>query len=236
MGDDVEACMRALEDTHSSSSYEFHILERIGMSFTVQNAIVNAPNLTRFKVAGELPELHVNFSDRKYQALMKFIDVSIPKFEGDQTQQEHVTPTTAAQGRRHFGQREIEEYNFEDDRSIISARTTEERDTLDDGSSNGDKGDRFYEAHDQQTEVSSFGPYHRQLILMKYRVKKVLFDKSHLSFLSPSASFKHRCSSRFRRLRKDLWRTLCSKASVSLLLYVNGTCLWTYSFGLLPLP
>lgn len=98
MGDDVEACMRALEDTHSSSSYEFHILERIGMSFTVQNAIVNAPNLTRFKVAGELPELHVNFSDRKYQALMKFIDVSIPKFEGDQTQQEHVTPDNRCTG------------------------------------------------------------------------------------------------------------------------------------------
>lgn len=233
MGDDVEACMKALEDTHGSSSYEFHILERIGMSFTVQNAIVNAPNLTRFKVDGELPELHVNFSDRKYQALMKFIDVSIPKFEGDQTQQERVTTTTAAQGQRHFGHREIEEYNFEDDRSIISARTAEERDTLDDGSSNGDKGDRFYEARDQQTEVSPFGLCHRQLILIKdYRVRKVLFDKSHLSFLSPSASFKHHCSSRSRLLWKNLWRTLFSRVSVSLLIYVNGTCLWTYSFGL----
>lgn len=152
MGDNVEACMRALEDTHSSSSYEFHILERISMSFAVQNAIVNAPNLTRFKVAGELPGLHLNFSDRKYQALMKFIDVSIPRFEGDQDQQERVLPATAAPGPKHFGQREIEEYNFEDDRSIISARATEGPDNLDDGSSSGDKGDRFYEAHDQQTE------------------------------------------------------------------------------------
>ncbi|KAL0252508.1 hypothetical protein I308_101900 [Cryptococcus tetragattii IND107] len=134
MGDNVEACMRALEDTHSSSSYEFHILERISMSFAVQNAIVNAPNLTRFK------------------ALMKFIDVSIPRFEGDQDQQERVLPATAAPGPKHFGQREIEEYNFEDDRSIISARATEGPDNLDDGSSSGDKGDRFYEAHDQQTE------------------------------------------------------------------------------------
>ncbi|KIR37167.1 vacuolar protein sorting-associated protein vps13 [Cryptococcus deuterogattii MMRL2647] len=152
MGDNIEACMRALEDTHSSSSYEFHILERISMSFTVQNAIVNAPYLTRFKVAGELPGLHLNFSDRKYQALMKFIDVSIPRFEGDQDQQERVLPATAAPGPKHFGQREIEEYNFEDDRSIISARTAEVPDNLDDGSSSGDKGDRFYEAHDQQTE------------------------------------------------------------------------------------
>lgn len=215
MGDSVEACMRALEDSHSSSSYEFHILERISMSFTMQNAIVNAPNLTRFKVAGELPGLHLNFSDRKYQALMKFIDVSIPRFEGDQDQQERVLPATTAPGPKHFGQREIEEYNFEDDRSIISARTAEGPDNLDDGSSTGDKGDRFYEAHDQQTEVSHFEPCHHQFILNEdYRVKKVLFDKSPLSFLSPSASFKHRCSSRSHRPRKNRWRTLCSKASV----------------------
>jgi vacuolar protein sorting-associated protein 13A/C len=68
MGGDVEACLKALEDPHSGQT-DLHILERINMSFYVQNVIINAPNLTRFKIAGELPELKVNFSDRKYSKL-----------------------------------------------------------------------------------------------------------------------------------------------------------------------
>ncbi|ODO11680.1 hypothetical protein I350_00464 [Cryptococcus amylolentus CBS 6273] len=155
MGDDADACMRALEDTDNSSAYELHVVERIGMSFTVQNAIVNAPNLTRFKIAGELPTLHVNFSDRKYKTLMKFIDVSIPKF-GDEDE-EQKDQSVAAKGRRHFGRRQpVEEFNFDDDRSIVSAKTIEERDdSRDDSSSIGDKGDHFYEANDDQTEKSA---------------------------------------------------------------------------------
>jgi vacuolar protein sorting-associated protein 13A/C len=66
MGPDIDACMDALADHHGSGQSELHILERINMSFSVQNAIVNTPSLTRFKIAGELPELQVNFSDRKY--------------------------------------------------------------------------------------------------------------------------------------------------------------------------
>ncbi len=66
MGPDVDACMRALDHEHSSGKTELHILERINMSFSVQNAIVNAPNLTRFKIAGDLPDLQVNFSNRRY--------------------------------------------------------------------------------------------------------------------------------------------------------------------------
>ena len=58
--------MRAIEATDTGHETELHILERINMSFTVQNAIVNAPNITRFKIAGDLPDLQVNFSDRKY--------------------------------------------------------------------------------------------------------------------------------------------------------------------------
>lgn len=68
MGADVETLMNALESPHDNGEGDVHILERINMSFSVQNAIVNAPNLTRFKIAGELPELRVNFSDRKYSA------------------------------------------------------------------------------------------------------------------------------------------------------------------------
>ena len=66
MGPDVDACLQALDNEPSSGKTDLHILERINMSFSVQNAIVNAPNITRFKIAGELPELQVNFSDRRY--------------------------------------------------------------------------------------------------------------------------------------------------------------------------
>lgn len=38
-------------------------------------------NLTRFKIAGNLPSLHVNLSDSKYKALMRLIDVCVPKFD-----------------------------------------------------------------------------------------------------------------------------------------------------------
>ncbi|WVQ82769.1 hypothetical protein IAT38_004901 [Cryptococcus sp. DSM 104549] len=149
MGDDVEACMEALDGTHHEASNELHILERIGMSFTVNNAITNAPNLTRFKIAGELPELHVNFSDRKYKSLMKFIDVSIPKFGDDDEQKGKAPAIISDDSRARFRSQKIEEYNFDDDRSIISTRTVEDKD---DGSSTGGKGDHFYEAHDEQTE------------------------------------------------------------------------------------
>lgn len=64
MGPKLETCLKALE-SHEGDS-EFHILERINMSFSAQNAILNLPNLTRFKVSGDLPNLQVNFSDTKY--------------------------------------------------------------------------------------------------------------------------------------------------------------------------
>nr|ODO02780.1 vacuolar protein sorting-associated protein vps13 [Cryptococcus depauperatus CBS 7855] len=149
LGDDYESCMRALDNAHEVSSHEYHILERIGMSFTVQNAIVNAPNLTRFKIAGHLPELHVNFSDRKYKSLMKFIDVSIPQFDDNGSSKEQTVIVTSNNGHAPFGRRQVEEYNFDDDRSIISAKTMEEKD---DEIPAEEKTDRFYEAYDGQTE------------------------------------------------------------------------------------
>ena len=66
MGGNVDLCLQALENEHAAGEMDLHILERINMSFSVQNAIINAPNLTRFKIAGDLPELQVNFSDTKY--------------------------------------------------------------------------------------------------------------------------------------------------------------------------
>ncbi|WVQ62160.1 uncharacterized protein L199_000298 [Kwoniella botswanensis] len=148
MGGDIDACMNALED-HSEGADELHVLERINMSFSVQNAIVNAPNLTRFKIAGHLPELHVNFSDRKYKTLMKFIDVAIPKFGDDDTPQNPAPALTHTESRAVFRSAPIEEYNFDDSRSIVSHHTVTDKD---DSSSVGGKGDQFYEARDDQTE------------------------------------------------------------------------------------
>ena len=36
------------------------------MTFVVQNAMLNLPNLTKIKISGDLPSLHVNLSDVKY--------------------------------------------------------------------------------------------------------------------------------------------------------------------------
>ena len=66
MGDNLESCIAALDSDETSE--ELHVLERISMGFLVENAILNAPNITRFKVSGSLPVLQVNFSDSKYSA------------------------------------------------------------------------------------------------------------------------------------------------------------------------
>ena len=77
MGPSVEACMDAIEEHHSSTESDLHILERINMSFSIQLAIINAPNLTRFKIAGDLPELQLNFSDRKYSQSPSLVKAAI---------------------------------------------------------------------------------------------------------------------------------------------------------------
>lgn len=64
MGNSLEACISALDSAEINT--EVHFLERINMTFLAQNAILNAPNITRFKVSGRLPLLQLNFSDRKY--------------------------------------------------------------------------------------------------------------------------------------------------------------------------
>lgn len=71
-----------------------HLLERINISLDVQKSIVpTALNLARFKIAGNLPSLHVNLSDSKYKALMRLIDVCIPNFdEGDSEAQPVSSP------------------------------------------------------------------------------------------------------------------------------------------------
>jgi vacuolar protein sorting-associated protein 13A/C len=83
MANTLEECMQALKAT---SSPQIHILERINIDFKAETCIVaKAPNLTRFRILGDLPDLHVHFSDRKYKRLMRMIDVVIPKFDDNAT-------------------------------------------------------------------------------------------------------------------------------------------------------
>ncbi|KAF5375265.1 hypothetical protein D9758_000284 [Tetrapyrgos nigripes] len=89
IGNDLQSCRQALtsEDTDS-----LHLLERISIDLQVQNSIVpSAFNLAKFKVSGKLPSLQVNLSDTKYKALMRLVDVSIPKL-GDSSQGENAHP------------------------------------------------------------------------------------------------------------------------------------------------
>jgi vacuolar protein sorting-associated protein 13A/C len=81
------------------------------MTFKAENCIVpKAPNLTRLKVSGELPDLRVNFSgtsiscrctpayrlaDRKYKILMRLVDVAIPHFDGVEATNEPAKAKTA---------------------------------------------------------------------------------------------------------------------------------------------
>lgn len=85
MANTLEECMQALK---SESSPQIHILDRINIDFKAETCIVaKAPNLTRFRILGDLPDLHIHFSDRKYKRLMRMIDVVIPKFDGDATEE-----------------------------------------------------------------------------------------------------------------------------------------------------
>ncbi|KAL0951191.1 hypothetical protein HGRIS_007919 [Hohenbuehelia grisea] len=83
LGDDLQSCRDALL---SEKTDTLHLLERTNIDFQVQNSIVpTALSLARFKVSGKLPSLQVNFSDTKYKALMRLVDVAIPKFDDGET-------------------------------------------------------------------------------------------------------------------------------------------------------
>lgn len=146
IGDEIETCIDAL----GSEDRSHHVVERINMLFNAQNAIVNLPEMTRFKVSGELPRLTVNVSDRKYKSLMRIIDVAIPKF-GDDNEDKvaasapkpELQPKTSSAFRRGSKQ----EYVLSDDGS-----STLNGDDDDATEEKGDEGDQFYEARDTESD------------------------------------------------------------------------------------
>lgn len=82
-----------LQLVQKNGDLNMHIVEEINIDFLVQLSILpKAPNLSKLRVSGHLPLLHVTASDTKYKTLMKLIDVAIPKFGGDIEQDQ--PPTT----------------------------------------------------------------------------------------------------------------------------------------------
>lgn len=77
---------------HENKELHMHVVEQINIDFLVQMSILpKAPNLAKLRVSGHLPLLHVTASDTKYKSLMKLIDVAIPKF-GENTTEEQPEP------------------------------------------------------------------------------------------------------------------------------------------------
>ncbi|KAJ7293574.1 vacuolar protein sorting-associated protein 13 [Mycena rebaudengoi] len=138
LGNDLQSCRDAL----TSDATALHLLERVSLDLQVQNSIVpTAFNLARFKVSGQLPTLQVNLSDTKYKALMRLIDVCIPKFGKEDSGATPPPPPLVKNPSSAFhlpsglfSQAEIE-YNVNDsDDSDDEASTAEE--------------DKFFEAND----------------------------------------------------------------------------------------
>ncbi|KAJ6604648.1 vacuolar protein sorting-associated protein 13 [Mycena vulgaris] len=139
LGNDLKSCQDALT---SDTTDSLHLLERISLDLQVQNSIVpTAFNLARFKVSGKLPSLQVNLSDTKYKALMRLIDVCIPKFGQDTAGASAPPPLVKHTSSAFqlssglFSQAETE-YNVYD----------EDDDADDDASTGGE--DKFFEADD----------------------------------------------------------------------------------------
>ncbi|KAJ8084002.1 Vacuolar protein sorting-associated protein 13 [Marasmius tenuissimus] len=118
LGNDLQSCLDALSSSHDSRN--LHLLERINVNLLVQNSIVPTfAQLARFKVSGNLPSLQVNLSDNKYKALMRLVDVGIPKF-GDNTQAPVVTVPSTVMPDFHLAPARLfpsndTEYHMEDD-------------------------------------------------------------------------------------------------------------------------
>jgi vacuolar protein sorting-associated protein 13A/C len=176
MGTDLDSCMAALASDEISP--DVHILERINMSFLVQTAILDAPNLTKFKIQGELPILQVNFSDRKYsesitsssagclggstplnallfsETLMRFIDVAVPHFgDEDESGPALVRPTLppTTSDSRHFSRGAggfLQRPNIEE-------YNLDERESVVDDNVEADvhENDKFYEAPEITSDV-----------------------------------------------------------------------------------
>ncbi|KAJ1653989.1 Vacuolar protein sorting-associated protein 13 [Dispira simplex] len=76
VGQSVDKCLEALQDTTADQDGELHVVNRINVQFNIGVSILpQYPGLPKVLIDGHLPLLKLNFSDRKYKALMKFVDM-----------------------------------------------------------------------------------------------------------------------------------------------------------------
>lgn len=145
LGGDYDASMKSIQGEKHT---DLHLLERINLSFTLHSSILpRAPNLTKCKLTGNLPNLNIHFSDRKYQTLMRVIDVSIPHFDDAGTKTTAApaphsdnTPFDLVQARR---ERFAKQLRGEEDAAVLDEYGSSESDT---SSVSGDVGDQFHES------------------------------------------------------------------------------------------
>ncbi|KAG9239707.1 putative vacuolar protein sorting-associated protein 13 [Amylocarpus encephaloides] len=83
IGPSIKETKAQLESRDDSQA--MHIVEKINIDLIVQLSIIpKAPNLTKVKLSGHLPVLHVSASDKKYKNLMRIIEVAIPNLDSDE--------------------------------------------------------------------------------------------------------------------------------------------------------
>jgi vacuolar protein sorting-associated protein 13A/C len=133
-----------------------HIVEKINVDFIVQLSIIpKAPNLTKVRVSGNLPVLHVSVSDKKYKSLMKIIDVAIPKLDDD----EAITEAPAAKNQSRLrasstGSTLTKSKSHERSQSASFNFATQEAVILEDDSSEDD--DAEFEDASNETDNEKF--------------------------------------------------------------------------------
>ena len=112
IGPSMEATRAQLEAKETTR--DLHIIDRINMDFVLETSILpKNPSLTRFRVSGRLPILHLSVSDLKYKRLMKLIDAAVPNTSTDKQELEHRQSQTVGIGPRNdpsrkFGSAEVE--------------------------------------------------------------------------------------------------------------------------------
>lgn len=82
IGPGIDATKAELDSEEDPKS--MRIIDRINMDFTLETSILpKAPDITKTRIAGNLPVLHASISDKKYKNLMRLIDVAIPHLDDD---------------------------------------------------------------------------------------------------------------------------------------------------------
>ncbi|KAG8963047.1 hypothetical protein FRC03_003482 [Tulasnella sp. 419] len=178
IGSDMETSLRALA-SEDEAGRELHLLERINMEFSVQTSIVpDALNLARFKVAGKLPSLNINFSTAKYKSMMRMIDVAIPKLGDEEKKPDVATIKTSTARPDAFKLpsnvfSRAKEYNIDVAEVDHTGTTTPVAPVEDDATSDDDDEDDAETFVDAEGDTQSLRAIHQHLFEFTFQVEKL---------------------------------------------------------------